>query len=141
MIPCQICGKDSGAHWVTGYIAASDNQKMALCAQHDTPENRKGIHMAWQFAMMKSIESATRNAAYFAMRNTLRMLTIAFSGGGSLSVPCLECEVTEHSALKVTAPDGSLSFFPMQHIRRYDLRSMTAKDVDADDADRKQHQN
>lgn len=121
MIPCQICGKDSAAHWVTGYIPAPDSQKMGLCAEHDTPENRKKIRLDWYRAMILNIRTATQNAAYFATRGALFMLTIHYSAGGSLSLPCLEASVTEHSTLKVTAPDGALSFFPMRHIKRYDL--------------------
>ena len=129
MIPCQVCGKDSGAHWVIGYIPAPDSQKVALCVLHDTPENRKNCQKTWQLAMQHSIETTTRNAAYYALRALPRMVTILFSGGGSLSVPCLECGVTDHDALKVIAPDGSLSFFPMQQIRRYSIRDMTHEDM------------
>lgn len=121
MIPCHICGKDSGAHWVTGYVPAPDSQKMALCAKHDTPENRRRIHAAWYSAMVENIKNATKNAAYFATRGALYMLSIHFSAGGSLSMPCHEVTVTGQNTLKVTAPDGALSFFPMQHIKRYDL--------------------
>lgn len=121
MIPCHICGKDSGAHWVTGYVPAPDSQKMALCAEHDTPANRKALHLAWYEAMVENIKTATENAAYFATRGALFMLSIHYSAGGSLSLPCLEATVTDHGTLKVTAPDGSLSFFPMRSIRRYDL--------------------
>ncbi|SBV93924.1 conserved hypothetical protein [uncultured delta proteobacterium] len=121
MIPCHICGKDSGAHWVTGYIPAPDSQKMALCGTHDTPENRNRLRLAWYTAMVEAIRTATQNAAYFATRGALFMLSIHYSAGGSLNLPCLEAAVTDHNTLKVTAPDGSLSFFPMQHIKRYDL--------------------
>lgn len=121
MIPCHICGKDSGAHWVAGYVPAPDSQKMALCADHDTPENRQKIRVAWYKAMVESIRTATRNSAYFATRGALFMLSIQYTAGGSLSLPCLEAGVTDHNTLKVTSPDGSVSFFPMQHIKRYDL--------------------
>ena len=124
MIPCQICGKDSGAHWVTGYIPAPDSQKMALCAKHDSPENRKEIRAAWYKTMVQAIKTVTQNAAYFATGGALFMCGIQFSAGGSLSLPCLEAAVTEQNTLKVIAPDGTVSFFPMQHIRRYDLTPM-----------------
>lgn len=124
MIPCHICGKDSGAHWVTGYIPAPDSQKMALCAEHDTPANRNNLRLAWYKAMVETIKTATQNAAYFAARGAMFMVSIHHSAGGSLNLPCLGAEVTEHNTLKVTAPDGSLSFFPMQHIKRYDLTPM-----------------
>lgn len=121
MIPCHVCGKDSGAYWVTGYIPAPDSQKMALCAEHDTPENRRKIRTAWYTAMLESIKTAAQNTAYFAARGALSMVSIHFTAGGSLSLPCLEARVTDQNTLKVTAPDGSCSFFPMRHIKRYDI--------------------
>lgn len=129
MIPCHICGTDSGAHWVTGYIPAPDSQKMALCATHDTPGNRRKIREAWYRAMLENIETAVKNAAYFAARGSFSMLVIHFDAGGSLSLPCIETAVTEHDTLKVTSPDGSFSFFPMRHIKRYDLMPMQAENV------------
>jgi hypothetical protein len=128
MIPCHLCGKDSGAHWVAGYVPAPDNQKMALCAEHDTPEHRRELYEAWRASMEESIGTAAKNAAYFATRGALRMLSIHFTAGGSLVLPCLEVAVTEHDALKVTAPDGSLSFFPLRQIRRYDLAPALQQD-------------
>jgi len=121
MIPCQICGKDSGAHWVTGYVPAPDSQKMALCAVHDTPDNRRDIRVAWYKSMVENIRITTRNTAYLATRGTVFMLSIYYTAGGSLNLPCLDASVTDHNTLKVAAPDGSISFFPMQHIKRYDL--------------------
>ena len=130
MVPCSICGKDSGAHWVTGYIPAPDSQKMALCATHDTPENRKKIRAAWYMAMLETIKTTTKNTAYFVTRGSLYIISIHFSAGGSLSLPCVEASVTEQNTLKVTAPDGSLSFFPMQHIKRYDLTPVLPENID-----------
>ena len=124
MIPCRICGKDASTNWVTGLPPAPDSQKMALCAEHDTPENRKELLVAWHLSMIKAIRAASNNAAYFAARGSLRMLTLYFSAGGSLNMPCINCEVTDHGTLNVTAPDGTQSFFPMQHVRRYDLALM-----------------
>ena len=124
MIPCHICGHDSGAHWVTGYPPAPDSQKMALCMVHDTPKNRQALHMAWQKTMLDSIETASQNAAYFATRGGLFMLSIHYTAGGSLAIPCLNATITDHNTLKVTAPDGTLRFFPMQHINSYDLKPL-----------------
>ena len=124
MIPCHVCGEDSGAYWVTGYVPAPDSQKMALCSKHDTPENRRALHFAWYDAMRNAIKTATQNAAYFTTRGTLFMVHIHFSAGGSLSQPCTSVEITEQNTLKVVAPDGTMSFFPMQHVRRYDVMPM-----------------
>jgi len=121
MIPCHICRHDSETHWVTGYPPAPDSQKMALCKVHDTPENRSALRAAWQQSMLQSIETTTRNTAYFATRSVLFMLSIHYTAGGGLTLPCLDAIITAHNTLKVTAPDGTISFFPMQHIARYNL--------------------
>jgi hypothetical protein len=81
-------------------------------------------------SMLETIKTATKNAAYFATRGSLYMVSIYFNAGGSLSLPCLEASVTEQNTLKVTAPDGSLSFLPMQHIKRYDLMPMQPESVE-----------
>ncbi len=129
MIPCHICGIDAGTGWVTGYPPAPDSQKMALCPAHDTPDNRKQVRIAWHVAMIKAIQTAEKNTAYFAARGAMNLLTIYFSAGGSLSMPCAAASVTEHNTLKVQAPDGAVSFFPLQHIRRYELTPLRAEDL------------
>ncbi len=121
MIPCHICGVDAGTGWITGYIPAPDSQKMALCPAHDTPENRKRLRVAWHLSMIKAIQTAEKKAAYFATRGGPQALTIFFSAGGSMTMPCAAVSATAHNTLKVQAPDGAVSFFPLQHIRRYEL--------------------
>jgi len=121
MLPCAICGKDAAAGWVAGYVPAPDSQKMALCPEHDSLENRRRIYTAWTEAMRQEFATAARVAAYQAARNSLSLLTIYFSSGGSVALPCLACSQTGHNTLQVHNRDGSLSFFPMQQIRRYDL--------------------
>ena len=121
MIPCQVCGKDASLGWVKGYTPSPDSQKLALCTKHDSPDNRRKLLGLWQEFMLKTIHTATQVAAYQAVRGHLRLLTIQFTAGGSLSIPCVDATPTEHGTLKVAGPDGTLSFFPMQQIRRYDV--------------------
>ncbi|GHV54482.1 hypothetical protein FACS1894206_07360 [Deltaproteobacteria bacterium] len=121
MIPCQVCGKDAATNWVSGYIPSSDNLKMALCPEHDSPEMRRAIQAVWLAAMLETIETDTKNAAYFATREKLSMLCIRFTAGGSISLPCLSASVTEQNTLEVRSPDAGVSFFPLGQITRYDL--------------------
>ena len=121
MLPCAICGKDAANGWVAGYVPAPDSQKMALCAAHDSPENRMRLQQAWNEAMRQEFITSARIAAYQAARTSLSLLTIYFSSGGTVSLPCLSCSQTSHNTLKVHNRDGSVSFFPMQQIRRYDV--------------------
>lgn len=131
MIPCQICGKDASLGWVKGYVPAPDSQKLALCPKHDSPENRKKLLGFWHGFMLDAIHNATQVAAYQAARGQLRLLTLQFTAGGSLSMPCVNVAPTEHGTLKVTGPDGRLSFFPMQHLRRYDLSPLALETANA----------
>lgn len=122
MIPCHICGKDAGPGGrIKGFVPAPDSQKLALCPEHDTPENRKKLRADWHLMMLRSIRTATEVTAHQTLRGKLRFLHIQFTGGGSLNMPCVDAAPTDHGTLKVTTPEGALSFFPMQHIRRYDL--------------------
>ncbi len=121
MIPCHICGKDASLGWVKGFIPAPDSQKLALCAEHDTEANRAELVKAWHLMMIKGIRTATEVAALQATKGSPQMLTLHFTAGGSLSLPCVSSEITPHGTLKAKGPDGTLSFFPVQQIKRYDL--------------------
>ena len=121
MLPCAICGKDAATGWIVGFAPAPDSQKMALCPLHDSPDNRRRILRAWKETIRREMANAARIAAYQAARIPLFLLTIYFSSGGSVSLPSLACEQTDHNTLKVHNQDGSVSFFPMQQVRRYDM--------------------
>ena len=121
MIPCHICGKDASLGWIKGFAPAPDSQKMALCPEHDTEDNRRRLITAWHLFMIRRIQTTTRISAYQATRGNLHLLTVHFSGGGSLSMPCLQVSETKHGTLKAESPEGEISFFPMAQIRKYDL--------------------
>lgn len=125
MIPCHICGKDASTGWIKGFVPAPDSQKLALCAEHDTEDNRRRLLTAWHLSMVRGIQTTTRIAAYQAIRGTLHMLTVHFTGGGSISMPCLHLSETDHGTLKVESPDGEISFFPVAQVKKYDLAPMS----------------
>lgn len=121
MIPCYVCGKDASLGWVKGFVPAPDSEKMALCAEHDTEENRRRLLTAWHLFMVRGMQAATRIAAFQAIRDGLHLLTVHFSAGGSVSMPCVGVTKTEHGSLKAQGLDGGTSFFPIAQIRKYDL--------------------
>ncbi len=103
MIPCHVCGADASTGWALGFVPSPDNLKMGLCRAHDTPDNRKLVKTAWR-----------------------ARLDIAFIDGGTVTQDCLECIATPQGTLHVLLPDGTLRFFPLPQIRRYDLRPVPA---------------
>lgn len=121
MIPCQLCGRDSKGHWLVGFIPAPDSQKLALCAEHDTAENRNDIQKLWQQQQVSEIALQGQNRLHFMREAELFMLSIYFTAGGGLTLPCREATITPQNTLKVVSPDGTLDFFPMQQILRYTM--------------------
>ncbi|MDL2290604.1 hypothetical protein LJC09_00665 [Desulfovibrio sp. OttesenSCG-928-F20] len=124
MIPCHICGKDAATTWVKGFTPAPDSQKMALCAEHNTAQNRQAVAVAWQDRLRGDIEIVTDMARKKAAPGQ-QLLSVHFSGGGLLSFTCTDCRATENGSLRIEAEDGSLTFIPLLHVREYVLRPLT----------------
>lgn len=123
MLPCQVCGRDAGTGWIEGFPPAPDSQKLALCREHDTPENRKLLRLAWQKMFKSSVDEFNRMEA-FRSGDAQNLLTLYFTGGGSIALPCLGVAPAEPDSLKVTGLDGTVSFFPMRQVRRYTLNPL-----------------
>ena len=90
MIPCHICGKDASTGWTKGFIPAPDSQKMALCAEHDTPKNRLLVSRAWRDVNAREIAAVTSVARHKASP-ALHVVSVHFTGGGMLSFTCTAC--------------------------------------------------
>lgn len=120
MIPCHICGKDASTGWIKGFVPAPDSQKLALCSEHNTRENRLSVVKAWYSRLEQDISSMStvsrQKAAPF-----LHTANIHFIGGGMLSFLCTACTPTEQHTLRIDAPDGSRTYIPLQHIREYSV--------------------
>lgn len=121
MIPCFICGKDASTGWVKGYTPAPDSQKVALCAEHDTVDNRIAAARAW-YMQLKSELGMMADAAHRKGEPLQQMATIHFTAGGMVSFPCTACEPTPHGTLCIEAPDGARTYVPMEHIHEYSVR-------------------
>ncbi len=117
MIPCHVCGVDAATNWVKGYPTAPDSRKFALCPLHDTEENRSKVLVAWNLSILKEVRGLTEQAA--RRSGGAKLLTVSFSGGGSLSLPCVSCAPTEHETLKVETPNGETVFFPLKQLKQY----------------------
>ena len=120
MIPCQICGKDASLGWITGLPPAPDSQKMALCAEHDTPANRAMVSREWQKMLAGDIAAATTIARHKADVDAKSVLiNVRFTGGGMLSFTGIGCKPTEQNTLRIEEADGRLTFIPLQQVREY----------------------
>lgn len=118
MIPCYICGKDIGGGWCIGFPPARDSQKMGLCKEHDLVSNRKRVQKAWQDLIFQRIDENRQNSAFKA-GELIQLLSIYFTGGGSISLPCSSFSIMDDKTLKITTPDGEQIFFPLGQVRNY----------------------
>lgn len=124
MIPCQACGADASTGWIHGLVPSPDSLKMGLCREHDTPDNRKLVKAAWRMLMEREIRTMTDVSGHRAGGSARMRLTVAFVGGGALTLECLDCTPTPQGTLQALLPDGTLRFFPLAHIRSYDVCPM-----------------
>lgn len=120
MIPCYVCTKDASTGWTVGFSPAPDSQKLALCAAHDTPENREYLKQAWEKLQQKEL-SAFALLSRQKASPVVQVATVHFSGGGMLSFTCTAVTPTEQGTLRIEQLDGTQTFIPMQHIREYSL--------------------
>lgn len=126
MIPCHVCGADASTGWALGFVPSPDNLKMGLCRAHDTPDNRKLVKTAWRALMEREIRAMNELSGHKVGAPQRWRLDIAFIDGGTVTQDCLECIATPQGTLQVLLPDGTLRFFPLPQIRRYDLRPVPA---------------
>lgn len=120
MIPCYICNTDIGGGWYIGFPPAPDSQKMGLCHTHDLPEYRRKVQKAWQKLIYQSIADDRHNLAS-RLGDKAQLLSIYFTGGGSVSLPCTSVSLIEEKTLKALTPGGENIFFPLIQIRNYAL--------------------
>ena len=126
MIPCYVCGKDASTGWTKGFVPAPDSQKLALCPEHNTPDNRLAVVKAWRALLEREAAVLTGIAGFKAAAPSLQTATVHFTGGGMLSFTCLSCSPTAQGTLCIESPDGARNFIPMQHIREYSVRPYAA---------------
>ncbi|GFM35436.1 hypothetical protein [Desulfovibrio psychrotolerans] len=121
MVPCFICGKDATGGFIHGFVPAPDSQKVGLCPQHDTLENKKKAILHWIIAMKADV--ANQNALNAVrLKAPLRYtLSIRYSDGGVVSIPCLSWDITDSNTLQITRLDRTLSFVPLHHVRQFDV--------------------
>ena len=120
MIPCYVCGKDIGGGWSIGFPPAPDSQKMGLCRKHDQAEKREQVTQAWQELIYHNLEENNEHSAY-RMGDIPQLLSIYFTGGWAISIPCSSFSLLEEKTLKVITPGGESIYFPLGQVRNYAL--------------------
>lgn len=126
MIPCYICGKDIGGGWSIGFPPAPDSEKMGLCREHDLASHRQRVQKSWQDLIYKRLQENTQNIALRA-GDVPQLLSIYFTGGGAVSLPCSSFTVIDGKTLKVITPVGEHIYFPLNQVRNYALSPLEAK--------------
>ncbi len=123
MILCRVCGKDASTGWVKGHVPAPDSLKMALCSEHDTPENRAAVTKDWHQAQVRALDRRVKLAAEKtgAVPQTVQ---VRFSAGGLRSFTCRACFPTEHNTLCLEGLDGARTYIPLDQIREYTVRPL-----------------
>ena len=121
MIPCFICGNDASTGWTQGFAPSPDSQKLALCAEHDNPQNRVLAEQAWLKKQKADLAAFTLVARQKASP-AVQLASVHFTGGGMLSFTCIDAVPTPQGTLRIEQLDGTQTFIPMQHIREYALR-------------------
>ena len=121
MINCLICGKEVSDGWVTGLPPAPDSQKVGLCAEHNTPENRAQAEKKWRGLLERAVlnEQGSEGLHHFGANVQPLALEILFIDGGKIEVACKSFRATDEDVLEVITPEGRLVFYPLRHIRRY----------------------
>ena len=123
MIPCRVCEKDASTGWVKGFAPAPDSLKMALCATHDTPENRALVTKTWHETQVRALSRTISFAAKKA-GDAPQMVQVRFNAGGMLTFTCRACFPTEHKTLCLESLDGARTYIPLEHIREYTVRPL-----------------
>lgn len=121
MVPCFICGKDATGGFIHGFVPAPDSQKVGLCPEHNSLENKKKAILHWIVSMKAEVASGNEHKAYRIKAPLHYLLTIRYTDGGVSSIPCLQWEVTDNSTLQIIRSDKTLTFIPLLHIRQFDV--------------------
>lgn len=122
MVPCFICGKDATGSFIHGFAPAPDSQKVGLCEAHNTLENKKKAILHWIVSMKAEVATRNLNIAYRLKAPLYYTVTIRYSDGGVVSLPCLSWEVTDSNTLQIVRTDKTLSFIPLHFVRQFDVK-------------------
>lgn len=127
MVRCFICGKDATGSFIHGYIPAPDSQKVGLCEEHNTLENKKKAILFWIRDQKSRIRRHNQLQQHKNTPAHRFELSIHYRDGGIVTENCLGWDVTDGSTLQVTRLDKTLAFIPLQHVKRFNVREIEPK--------------
>ncbi|MFW5734261.1 MAG: hypothetical protein ACOCWR_04285 [Oceanidesulfovibrio sp.] len=125
MVPCHVCGKDASAGWIYGIPPAPDRQKIGLCPEHDSMDNRRVVRRQWIRLMEEEAARAMARKPEDAKPAGFEV-EIDFLDGGRRTIQSLGYEVLEQKDLLAISMEGEAIFYPMQHIRAFHARPLFA---------------
>lgn len=135
MVTCHVCGKNAVSGWIYGIPPAPDRQKLGLCPQHDTTENRRIVRRQWIRLMEEEASRAMARRPGDDKPHGYEV-EIDFMDGGRRTIACKAYDVMEkQDLLAITAEDEAV-FYPLQHIRTFRVRPLSLLPRHTKDTDR-----
>ena len=128
MVRCEVCGKEVIDGWICGMLPSGERYKLGLCPQHDTPRNRERVEAHWHRMMEEEIaktivrqEAESKPPAGYAIK-------IFFTDGGVRTLECARYTVNDGQDLLVLNSEGGYDFYPLQHIRHFEVSEFSRKE-------------
>lgn len=141
MVRCDVCGKEVLSGWICGVVPADDTHKLGLCPDHDTPEQRADVQEKWERLLHEKLQRTLARERRDAEEKAPHLeVTIHYLGGGVQMERCRAYDVNQEGDLLILKEDGLLDFYPLQHIRRFEVKDAppagqsTTAPKDAEDA-------
>jgi hypothetical protein len=135
MVKCHVCGKDASAGWICGIPPAADSQKLGLCPEHDSVEQRAEVLEAWERLLQNRLEHMARG-----MRRSPSgaapgyRVHVHYREGGVRSVDCTAYDVTQDKDLLLCTAGGGYEFFPLQHVKHFRVEELQSAPRAGDEA-------
>ncbi len=128
MVRCEVCGKEVIEGWICGMLPSSEKFKLGLCPQHDTPRNRERVEQHWQQLMQEEISKTTVRREAESKGPETFVVKIHFVDGGIKTLECKNYTINDGKDLLVVQDDGGADFYPLQHIRHFEVSGYSQKE-------------
>ncbi len=119
MVRCHVCGKEVISGWICGIVPAHDTDKLGLCPEHDTVQNRAAVEQAWEGMLTEALRATLERARRTVKTAVCHDVRIVFIDGGIKYVRCTSFDVNDAKDLLILTLDGEYEFYPLQHIRTF----------------------
>ncbi len=128
MVRCEVCGKEVTEGWICGMLPSNEKFKLGLCPQHDTPRNRQRVEAHWQQLMEEEIAKTTVRQEAEVQAPEAYTVKIFFVDGGVKTLECASYTINDNKDLLVLNLEGMADFYPLQHIRHFEVAGLSIKE-------------